>query len=59
LCTRWILLVVVDGLLGGLVGFAAMLFSRHRQRIGDRCARTFVVRAAAQPMSAPSGYSPR
>lgn len=39
---------VIDGLGGYVVGLAAMLLSDRRQRIGDRAARTVVVRAEGQ-----------
>jgi uncharacterized RDD family membrane protein YckC len=38
------LLLLVDGLLGGLVALASMLASDCRQRVGDRVAGTMVVR---------------
>ena len=39
------LLLVVDTLFGGLVGWIVMLCSQRRQRIGDHAAGTLVVRA--------------
>jgi len=44
LTVRWLLLVV-DGLLGGLVGLIIMLNSARHQRLGDSVAKTLVVRA--------------
>ncbi|MBW0102706.1 RDD family protein [Pseudonocardia sp. KRD291] len=38
-------LLVLDTLLGGLVGWIVILCSRRRQRIGDHAAGTLVVRA--------------
>ena len=40
------LLLVLDGLVGGLVGLLAMLASDRHQRIGDLAARTLVCRVA-------------
>ncbi|OLM09234.1 hypothetical protein Ae707Ps1_6181 [Pseudonocardia sp. Ae707_Ps1] len=37
-------LLVIDTLLGGLVGWIVILCSRRRQRIGDHAAGTLVVR---------------
>jgi uncharacterized RDD family membrane protein YckC len=39
---------VIDGIGGYVVGLAAMLLSDRRQRVGDRAARTVVVRAEGQ-----------
>jgi uncharacterized RDD family membrane protein YckC len=55
LFVRWALLVF-DGFALGLVGFFAIIFSRDRQRIGDRVAGTLVVRAAVQPVPPPASY---
>jgi len=38
------LLLIVDGLFGGLVALVSMLSSDCRQRLGDRAAGTMVVR---------------
>lgn len=50
------ILLIFDGFALGLVGFFAIIFSRNRQRIGDRVAGTLVVRAAVQPVSPPASY---
>jgi uncharacterized RDD family membrane protein YckC len=55
LFVRWILLIL-DGFPFGLVGFFAIIFSRERQRIGDRVAGTLVVRASVQPAPPPASY---
>jgi uncharacterized RDD family membrane protein YckC len=49
-------LLIVDTLVWGLVGLITILCSRYRQRVGDHAARTLVVRAQVQPMSAPRPY---
>lgn len=38
-------LLVVDTILGGLVGWIVIVCSRHRQRIGDHAAGTLVIRS--------------
>ena len=43
------ILLIVDTLFFGLVGFITMLASRYRQRVGDHVAGTLVVRADYQP----------
>ena len=43
------ILLIVDTLFFGLVGFITMLASRYRQRVGDHVAGTLVVRADHQP----------
>ena len=45
------LLLIIDTLFAGLVGWITMLCSKQRQRIGDHAARTLVVRA--HPVAAP------
>lgn len=45
LLIRWILLIV-DGILFGLVGFIIMNSRPDKQRLGDIAAKTYVVRAA-------------
>jgi len=45
LLIRWVLLIV-DGILFGLVGFIIMNTRPDRQRLGDILAKTYVVRAA-------------
>lgn len=44
LTVRWLLLVV-DALVGGLVGLIIMLTSRRHQRLGDQAAGTLVIRS--------------
>ena len=46
------LLLVLDGLLGGLVGLLVMLSSERHQRIGDLVARTLVCRAETRGLGA-------
>ncbi len=43
------ILLIVDTLFFGLVGFITMVASRYRQRVGDHVAGTLVVRAGYQP----------
>jgi uncharacterized RDD family membrane protein YckC len=43
------ILLIVDTLFFGLVGFITMLASRYRQRVGDHVAGTLVARADYQP----------
>ena len=45
-------LLIVDTLIWGLVGFITIIASRYRQRVGDHAARTLVVRASIVPMPA-------
>jgi uncharacterized RDD family membrane protein YckC len=42
-------LLIVDTLIWGLVGFITIICSRYRQRVGDHAAKTLVVRAAVEP----------
>ena len=44
LSLRWLLLIV-DGILGGVVGLVVMLTQARHQRLGDMAAHTLVVRA--------------
>ena len=46
------ILLIVDTLIWGLVGFITIVASRYRQRVGDHAARTLVVRASIVPMPA-------
>jgi len=46
------LLLVVDGLVGGLVGLLVMLVSDRHQRIGDLAAGTLVCRVETKPPGA-------
>jgi uncharacterized RDD family membrane protein YckC len=51
------ILLIVDTLLWGLVGFITIICSRYRQRVGDHAAKTLVVRARTQAMPAPREYA--
>jgi uncharacterized RDD family membrane protein YckC len=46
------ILLIVDTLIWGLVGFITIICSRYRQRVGDHAAKTLVVRASVVPMPA-------
>jgi uncharacterized RDD family membrane protein YckC len=46
------ILLIVDTLFWGLVGFITIIASRYRQRVGDHAAKTLVVRASVEPMPA-------
>jgi uncharacterized RDD family membrane protein YckC len=51
------ILLIVDTLIWGLVGFITIICSRYRQRIGDHAAKTLVVRARMQAMTSPREYA--
>ncbi len=51
------ILLIIDTLVWGLVGFLTIIFSRYRQRVGDHAAKTLVVRARAQTMPATREYA--
>jgi uncharacterized RDD family membrane protein YckC len=51
------ILLIVDTLFWGLVGWITIIASRYRQRVGDHAAKTVVVRAQLQPMRAPREYA--
>jgi uncharacterized RDD family membrane protein YckC len=44
------ILLIIDTLIWGLVGFITIICSRYRQRVGDHAAKTLVVQAHVQPM---------
>jgi uncharacterized RDD family membrane protein YckC len=51
------ILLIVDTLFWGLVGFITIIASRYRQRVGDHAARTLVVRASVVPLPAQREYA--
>ncbi|HEX6886791.1 MAG TPA: RDD family protein [Candidatus Nanopelagicales bacterium] len=57
LAIRWLMLIV-DGLFGGLVAVAAMLTSQRGQRIGDLFANTVVEHAPKSPAGAAGASAP-
>jgi uncharacterized RDD family membrane protein YckC len=46
------ILLIIDGILAGLVGFITILSSRYRQRIGDHAAKTLVIGTRGTPEQA-------
>jgi uncharacterized RDD family membrane protein YckC len=50
------ILLIVDTLFWGLVGWITMICSRYRQRIGDHAAKTVVVRAQLRAAPAQRQY---
>jgi uncharacterized RDD family membrane protein YckC len=51
------ILLIIDTLVIGLVGWITMMVSTYRQRLGDHAARTLVVRAHGQPVPARQEYA--
>jgi uncharacterized RDD family membrane protein YckC len=51
------ILLIVDTLFFGLVGFITMMFSTYRQRVGDHAAKTLVVRAQVEPLPPQREYA--
>lgn len=51
------ILLVIDTLFFGLVGWITMMVSTYRQRLGDHAARTLVIRAHVQPVPARPEYA--
>lgn len=49
-------LLIVDTLIWGLVGWITIIASRYRQRVGDHAAKTLVVRTRVEPMPARPEY---
>lgn len=51
------ILLIVDTLVWGLVGFITIICSRYRQRIGDHAAKTLVVSTQVEAISARQEYA--
>jgi len=51
------ILLIVDTLIWGLVGFVTIICSRYRQRVGDHVAKTVVVRTRAEATPARREYA--
>ncbi len=51
------ILLIIDTLFWGLVGFITIICSRYRQRVGDHAAKTLVVRAHMQVTPAQREYA--
>jgi uncharacterized RDD family membrane protein YckC len=51
------ILLIVDTLIWGLVGFITIICSRYRQRVGDHAAKTVVVRRQVEAMPARREYA--
>jgi uncharacterized RDD family membrane protein YckC len=51
------ILLFVDTLVWGLVGFVTIICSRYRQRVGDHAAKTVVVRTRVEPTPARREYA--
>jgi uncharacterized RDD family membrane protein YckC len=51
------ILLFVDTLIWGLVGFVTIVCSRYRQRVGDHAAKTVVVRTRVEPTPARREYA--
>jgi uncharacterized RDD family membrane protein YckC len=51
------ILLIIDTLIWGLVGFITIICSRYRQRVGDHAAKTLVVRSSVEPIRAPREFA--
>jgi uncharacterized RDD family membrane protein YckC len=51
------ILLIVDTLIWGLVGFVTIICSRYRQRVGDHAAKTVVVRTRTEATPARREYA--
>ena len=51
------ILLIVDTLIWGLVGYLTIICSRYRQRVGDHAAKTLVVRSSVEPIRAPRQFA--
>jgi uncharacterized RDD family membrane protein YckC len=50
-------LLIIDTIFFGLVGWITIICSTYRQRVGDHAAKTLVVRAYAEPAAARQDYA--